>query len=456
MISRNLYINIIIRVTVITILSLATAWSVVKGIPPLFPVAGVTLIIWTTAGLIRYVNGTNRRINTFLQAVENEDTMLTIPPFYGDRTIKELGNSLGRLNSKLGQLTMESRRQEYYLQALLEHVATGIISFSHDGFVIHANSAAKNMFSVEVFTHLRQLERVDRNLFQAVSTIRPGEQRLVTLASERGTVQLSLKASSFSRGEKELILLSVQDIRNELDEKELDSWMKLISVMMHEIINTISPITSLSESLGRLWSAEAGTAAAGPANEENILKTVQGLGVIRSQGKGLLTFIESYRKLTHLPKPEKKIIEAGELFDRITVIYSSFECALKARLSVSVTPPGVKLYADETQLALCLVNLVKNAMQANEDNPEGHIELKATIKEGRPLVSVTDNGPGISKDVIGEVFVPFFTTRKEGSGIGLSISRQIMRLHGGTITVKSVPGRETVFELQFLPASINA
>lgn len=450
MISRTLYINIVTRVLIITLLSGATAWSIAGRMPPLFPAAGLVSIAWVTASLIRYVNGTNRRINTFLQAVENEDSMLTMPPFYGNRTIKELGNSLNRLNSKLGQLRMESRRQESYLQALLEHVATGIISFLHEGPVIHTNSAARKMLSVEVLTHLRQLERVDKTLFHVVSTIRPSEQRLVTMTSERGTVQLSLKASSFRWGEKELLLLSIQDIRNELDEKELDSWMKLISVMMHEIINTISPITSLSESLGKLWTGEAGISMVEQVSEENIMKTVQGLGVIRNQGKGLLSFIESYRKLTHLPRPDKKVMKAKELFERISVIYSSYDCAMKAQLYVTCSPADIEIFADETQLTLCLVNLVKNAMEANEENQEGRIELRAMMREGRPLIFVADNGPGISPDAISAVFVPFFTTRRDGTGIGLSISRQIMRLHGGSITVNSVPGRKTVFELEFL------
>ncbi|MCA1741219.1 MAG: hypothetical protein LC630_01860 [Bacteroidales bacterium] len=435
---------------VITLLSVATAWSIAGKMPPLFPAAGLVSVVWVTASLIRYVNGTNRRINTFLQSVENEDSMLTIPPFDGNRTIKELGSSLNRLNIKVSQLRMESRRQENYLQALLEHVATGIISFLPEGPVIHTNSAARNMFSVEVLTHLRQLERIDKTLFHVISTIRPSEKRLITMTSERGTVQLSLKASSFRWGEKELILLSIQDIRNELDEKELDSWMKLISVMMHEIINTISPITSLSESLGKLWSGEAGLIRVRKVSEENIDKTVRGLGVIRDQGKGLLSFIESYRKLTHLPRPDKRVVKAKDLFDRISVIYSSYDCGMKAQLHVSCSPPDIEIFADETQLTLCLVNLVKNAMEANEANHEGRIELKAMMKDGMPLISVADNGPGISPDTISAVFVPFFTTRKNGTGIGLSISRQIMRLHGGSITVKSVPGGKTVFELQFL------
>ncbi len=218
---------------------------------------------------------------------------------------------------------------------------------------------------------------------------------------------------------------------------------------MHEIINSIAPITSLSESLGNLYSDNGEPVAPEKIDEKTIKTTLQGLGVIRNQGNGLLSFIESYRKLTRLPRPEKKILKAEDFLSRISVLYQSFESINKSELTIRCTPPDLEIYADETQISLCLINLVKNAMQANENNPEGKITITAGIIDGRPDICVTDNGPGISPEILEEIFVPFFTTRTDGSGIGLSISRQIMRLHGGSLRVKSAPGKETIFEMRF-------
>jgi len=448
-ISRNLYINIVLRVTAIVIFAVLTALSIAFHKPLIISISGTIAIIFITLNLIKYLNSTNRKISYFLESVQNEDSALSFPVTANNRTIRDLGNSLDRINDQIQKLRIASRQQEQYFQALMEHVATGIITYNSSGFIIHANSAAKKMLAADVLTHIKQLERINRKVFQTIQSINSAEQHMVSFATEKGTVQLLLKASSFKNGDEELIILSIQDIRNEMDEKELDSWIKLIRVMMHEIINSIAPITSLSESLGRLYSEEGKPVQPEKINEKVIQTTIQGLGVIRSQGNGLLSFIESYRKLTRLPKPEKKLIKAEDLLGRLAVLYQSFESKNKSELTVSCTPEDLELYADEGMISLCLINLVKNAMQSNEENTEGRISVKASVRNGRPEISVTDNGPGIPAELLDEIFVPFFTTRQDGTGIGLSISRQIMRLHGGSLRVKSAPGKETVFTLTF-------
>jgi two-component system, NtrC family, nitrogen regulation sensor histidine kinase NtrY len=439
----------VIRVVLITLVALFTAWSVISKMPYLFIVTGIIAIVSLTAGLIFYINSTNRRISYFFESVKNEDSALSFPSPTNDRRVKEISGSLNRINNQIRQLRIESRQQEQYLQVLMEHVPTGIISFNNNGFILHANSAAKKMLSVDVLTHLKQLERIDRRVFQTIQNIKPSEQQLVSMTSERGTVQLSLKAASFKTGNEELTLLSIQDIRNELDEKELDSWIKIIRVMMHEIINSISPIASLSESLTKLYSEGGKPVKQEKINEKTIETTLQGLGVIKDQSNGLMSFIDSYRKLTRLPKPEKKIIRVEDLLSRVTVIYPTFEGSNKPKLTISCNPSDIEVFADETQITLCLINIIKNAIQANNKNPDGLIHLAAGIENGRPEITVTDNGPGIQPEILEEIFVPFFTTKDDGNGIGLSISRQIMRLHGGSLNAKSIPDEETVFAMTF-------
>jgi len=450
MISRNLYFQILIRVLLIVFPALAAGWMIASGQLVIFVYLCIFIIIIVVVNLVTYLNSTNRKISYFLDSVQSEDSTLSFPVNISDKPIREIYQGINKVNKQIQQLKIESRQQEQYFQTLLEHVGTGIVTFNTKGLVHHANSAAKKMLGVNILTHLNQLEKVDRNLFQTIRNIKPFDQKLVSILSESGSIQLSIKATAFKTKDDELILLAVQDIRNELDEKELESWMKLIRVLMHEIMNSIAPITSLSESLCQFFMIDGRPALPEEVTESTIQNTLRGLSVIKEQGNGLMLFVESYRKLTRLPKPDKKIFRVEELISRIKVLYTSLENSEIIKLTVSVNPQEMELFADENLISQVLINLTKNALQANEKNPEGKIQVIAGINsEHRCEIRVVDNGPGIPDEILEQIFVPFFTTRENGSGIGLSLSRQIMRLHGGTLQVRSVQGKETVFSLIF-------
>jgi len=219
---------------------------------------------------------------------------------------------------------------------LLEHLATGIITYNDKGFILHANSAAKKLLSMDVLTHLQQIERKDSKLFETINSIKPFERKLIAISAEGTEIQLSLKATSFRTHSDELVILSIQDIKNELDEKEIDSWMKLIRVLMHEIMNSITPITSLSESLSNIFSTEGKPISPAHVNAKTIATTLQGLNVIKEQGNGLMSFVESYRKLTRVPEPVKKLFKVSELMRRVQVLYNSLEMSGSSDLSISL------------------------------------------------------------------------------------------------------------------------
>jgi signal transduction histidine kinase len=226
--------------------------------------------------------------------------------------------------------------------------------------------------------------------------------------------------------------------------------MKLMRVLMHEIMNSIAPITSLSESLSKLYTIDGRAIQPSEITEKSIRNTVMGLNVINEQGSGLIKFVESYRKLTRLPKPDKKIFKVESLINRIKVLYFSLENNEKAKLVVSVNPFDLELFADEDLISQVLLNIVKNALEAVSVKESGKIRIIASLSAGnRPEILVADDGPGIPREILEQIFVPFFTTREKGSGIGLSLSRQIMSLHGGSLQVRSVPEKETVFSLTF-------
>ena len=450
MISRNLYFQLIFRVGLLFLFAIAAGTCVALHGSVTWVFLFLFFEVLVIINLIKYLNSTNRKLSFFLESIENEDSTLLMTTNEPNQPIRELYQSLNKVNRQIQQVKIESRQQEQYFQTLLEQVATGIITFDANGFVLHANQAIKKMLGIHVLTHINQLERVNGNLFQVVKNIKPFEQKLISVEGDRGIIQLSLKATSFKARDNELTLLSLQDIRYELDEKELDSWMKLIRVLMHEIMNSIAPITSLSESLCNFYSVDGRLVLPQEVNEITIQTTVRGLNVIKEQGLGLMQFVESYRKLSGLPKPIKKVILLDELFGKIKILYASIENSDRMELTVKRQNPGMELFADETLIVQVLLNLLKNAIQANENNLKGSIKLIAGLNpDGLPEIRVADNGPGIPADIADQIFIPFFTTRENGSGIGLSLSRQIMQLHGGTLQVHSVPGKETVFSMVF-------
>jgi two-component system, NtrC family, nitrogen regulation sensor histidine kinase NtrY len=450
MISRNLYLNIIFRVLAIVLLSILVGYLVADQLSLRFVILGLLAIVIVTLNLIYYLNTTNRNIRFFFDSVRNDDSSLLFPTNTQNKTFNELHRGMNRVNQQIKDLKIENRSQEQYFRILLEHTATGIITYNQKGFILLANSSAKKLLSAEVLTHLQQIEHIDGKLYQTIKSIRPSERRLIAIPTGEGEIQLSLKATSFKTNDTEMIILSIQDIKNELEEQELESWMKLIRVLTHEIMNTITPITSLSESLSGIYCRDGNPIKPEDVDSKIIAITLQGLNVIREQGKGLKSFVESYRKLTRIPEPRRERFRVMDLIKRVEVLFSSFDNRNKTELQTSVKDQNLEIFADQNLISQVLINLVKNALEANESNPEARIIIMADLDNNfRPQISVIDNGPGISEESLDKIFIPFYTTRNQGSGIGLSISRQIMRVHGGNLKARSIPGKETVFSMNF-------
>jgi two-component system nitrogen regulation sensor histidine kinase NtrY len=450
MFSKSLYLNIVFRVILIVLFTVVLSYFIVVNRSLRFSIICFLILVFLTINLISYLNSTNRKIRFFFDSVRNDDSNLSFSVDTNNSALRELYHSMNRVNHQIQQLKIENRQQEQYFRTLLEHLAAGIITYNDKGFILHANSSAKKLLSIDILTHLQQIERKDHKLFEMINSIKPFERKLIAVTAEAGEIQLSLKATSFKTNENELVILSIQDIKNELDEKEIESWMKLIRVLMHEIMNSITPITSLSESLSNIYSTGGKPVSSDRISDKTIATTLQGLNVIKEQGKGLMSFVESYRKLTRVPEPEKKLFKVADLMHRVQILYNSLDRSDKTDLSVSLANPDLAIFADQNLISQVLINLLKNALEANESNDTGMIKIVASEgSNNHPDICVIDNGPGITEENIDEIFVPFFTTRSNGSGIGLSISRQIMKAHGGNLKVRSVLGKETVFCLSF-------
>lgn len=442
-------IKSLIRLILLAAFSVGTTWAVVSAENILPAIPGIIIVIILIFAEINQQIKRMRRINYFFEAVGNEDSHLTFPAPKNNELLRHLSQNIEKVNQHIRQLKIESRQQEQYFRTLIEHVDAGILSFDENGFVLHANKSFKRIMGLEQLTHLKQLNKIDTKLANAVNTIRPNEQKMITFdAGDRGHVSLVIKAVPLVNNNQHIMLLSVQDINQQLNEKELDSWLKLIRVLTHEIMNSIAPVTSLSENIRNYYDHNGQPIPAVEVTDLMIRNTIRGLNVIEEQGKGLIRFVETYRQLTRLPTPDLKPVNIAELLKNTVLLHKS-SCP-KIKISMHLSNSELQILVDEKMIGQVLVNLLKNAAEALHDKTDAAIQIKTHQNEKKNTeIQIIDNGPGIPPELMNQIFVPFFTTRDKGSGIGLSLSRQIMRLHGGSLNVRSVPGKKTTFSIEF-------
>ena len=446
MVSKNYYLRILIRVLFLTANSLVTGWLFFNQKILFFGFFLLLIFFIQVLEIIYFLNRTNRQIAFFFDAVRNDDSTLSFPSKTGNKALNELNSSLNRVNDLIKHIKFDLQEQEQYFRTILEHISTGIITFNERGTIFLSNTTARNLLEREHLNHIDQIASIDKRLYSALKEMQAGDNRLVSFNGKDGLVQLSLKSTLFKTSSDNLQLVTIQDVKNEMDSKELESWIKLIRVLTHEIMNTVAPITSLSQTiLGYFKNLENN-----PPSEKMIANTVKGLEVINERGTGLISFVETYRKLTRIPQPDKKPIPLKQLFEQIITLTDIESAPDNIHIESEVKPADLEISADKKQISQVLINLVKNAKEALKNTEVGTITLQGKINEyGRALITVTDNGPGIPDDLMDKIFVPFFTTKDSGSGIGLSLSRQIMLLHGGSLKVVSKPGKQTVFTLEF-------
>lgn len=447
MVSRHIYLQLILRIIFIALAGLAVGYFYFEK---RYILAGIALLflVVLTSFLIHYVNQTNRKIAYFFDAIKNEDFTLRFPEKLTVKSLEELNHSLNMLNEMIQEIHLKKQAQEQYYQEIIKQADIGILTINEKGHILFANPQIEKLFDYTPLNHIKQLSQVDQKLYELFEGLKPFERKLVQLTNEREKKQLALKSTSISFEGKELLLVVVQDIHKELDEKETDSWVKLIRVLTHEIMNTITPITSISESILKYYKNNGNLMPLEDFNEGHIKNTVKGLEVIKEQGGDLMEFVQSYRSFLSLPKPDKSLISAKRLLEKVKVLMDQENDGGQIEFIIETRPEDLELYLDEKQISQILINLSKNALQSLKTQENGKIKIAAGLtKEDKKYIQVIDNGPGIPPDLIDEIFVPFFTTKDTGTGIGLSLSKQIMHLHGGNIQVSS--NEYTVFTLSF-------
>lgn len=355
--------------------------------------------------------------------------------------------NLNRVKELLSNAKKRAIEREKYYELLINNVKTGVITVSEDGNIHQANAEAKRMCGLEIFTKINQLRRIDAAMADAIMDVQPGQTKNVTMSTERGDISLNLTAAAITIDGRNLKVVSINDIGNVLDQKETDSWIKLTRVLTHEIMNSLAPVTSLSKTLIRL----------NPDKDGDIAR---GLNTICATSSSLISFVESYRKFTRLQSPSKRAFEVKPLIDKCISLITEVPEYSGILFSVSEEPENILIYADENLMDQVFTNLLKNAAQAvadtrhTVDGREAQVLKRGLVDvligyDAKKMVVITiaNNGPDIPSDVAENIFTPFFTTKHDGSGIGLSISRQILNLHGGTLRLTQNIEGKVVFTI---------
>ena len=455
MIYKKFYIVITAYLVAILVMTSVFAFSLSRDISYSF-ISLVIIIILTTAFSL-WLNTTNRKLAFFFSAVRNDETSLYFPENIGFADEKKLNKSLNELNEKLKNAKISIDLQEKFYKSIMENIRTGIISFYNNGVVEFANPEIRRMFNLDHISHISKLNNIDPKLVELLENIVTGEQKRINVKVGHTLMSLAIHSQTIVMQGREVKIVTLQDIKSELDKHETDSWQKLIKILNHEIMNSVAPITSLSSTLSGYYKSGGDETNPDQVTSKMISDTIRGLSIIEEHGKGLIKFVESYRSLTQLPKPEFTRVEVEEFLERVTILANSYldsegkKHENKPKIITQVKPTGLTIMADDKLLAQVFINIIKNSVEAfNSNTTDNEIVINAfRDNDGRILMTIYDNGPGMQADILEKIFIPFFTTKESGSGIGLSLSRQIMRLHNGNITCDSTPGSGTTFTMIF-------
>jgi nitrogen fixation/metabolism regulation signal transduction histidine kinase len=402
--------------------------------------AGLAVLI-SVGEMLHFVHRTNRSLSSFLTAIIHNDFNLRFSREEEDLSYQQLFGTFNEVSEKFGKLVEAREKEHLYLQHLISHLQVGILATDEEGAVIWMNDSIKKLLERPHLHTLKGLQQQYPGLAQMLSTLSEGQSELISLESLKGAKRLLFRCSVFRLGEEGYRLYSAQDIQGELKENEVQAWEKLLRVLTHEIMNSVTPISSLSKSLNSLLSS---------APQTPIPKLQQGLDAISTRSDALLAFTDAYRQLAAIPRPQKTSLSLEKVLQRIHTLFEPQIAAQKVNMTIKVNPNNLSIQADPQLLDQVLINLIKNALDALKGESEASIQLHASKDDmGEVQLLIQDNGPGIPQDLREKIFIPFYTTKENGSGIGLSLSRQIMLKHGGNLVLDSEEGVGSTFLLQF-------
>lgn len=448
---RNFRFNILWRVAILFLLLLSLTFVLVRTDWIFTPTVIVILTIVSIVNLINFIEKTNRDFTYFLNAILHQDFLSAIPAKQGGKSFDDLADAYDLIIQSFRRITYQKEEHLKLVEAVVDTLQVGIVCFDEDGHVSVSNSAVKKLFGITNIHHINGLNHVDPFIFSCAKKLEPGEQQLLPAKIKGEMVQLSVSKNAFSIGEIKYQLLSFQNIRDALDEKETDAWQKLIRVLSHEIMNSATPILSLSESIKNMFKPDQGSKGlveiVDQDDREDLVKSIDAIHV---RSKGLIKFVDSYRDISYIAEPKKEEIDVVEIMGNVLLSLVSRFQTVGVVLVKSFNNSPRKIFIDPSQLEQVLINLLGNAIEELEGKEAPKIEISIFRNEKqKDCIEIKDNGSGISADNIENIFMPFYTTKKMGTGVGLSISRQIMFMNRGSLVVESTLGEGCVFRLEF-------
>lgn len=408
----------------------------------------IPLIAYQLVELSRFQLKAQEELQQFIESVHYRDFSRHFNVKQAPADLQPLREGFNEINDAFKTISKEKEIQYQYLQKILELVNTGILSYELEtGEVVWMNESLKQMLELPYLKTIQSLIRRYPELCRGIMELKPGEGKISTVQQERGKFKLLMSATAFQTEGKKFKLIAFQNISEAVDETESQAWKKLLSVMTHEIMNSVAPISSLASTLKKTLEKSKDR-----FNNENgeVDDLDLGIETIKKRSESLLKFAETYRNLNKITKPDVKSIYVRDLFENI---YSLMQPSLEQKnieMEIILKDTDLLVKADITLIEQVLINLVVNAIEAVKEKEDGRIILSAgENRQMKVFIKVSDNGAGMDEEMLEKIFIPFFSTKKNGSGIGLSLCKQIMMLHKGNIQVQSEPGRGTAFTLTF-------
>ncbi len=449
MVFRAHQIKLIALIAFLVISATLLGWALSSSRMHLAILMGIGIL---AAGLFLFqlLTRSNREILFFFKALENDDTSIRFPSSRRSQFIDELHLHLNRVNENFQELKLDNEKREQYFGRILEQLSSGLLVISKTGHINQINEEGLRLLNLSQLTHIKALSPLYPGLHKKMLDMKSLDRAEITMMDgETGLKRvLGLQLVEIRLGGEDVRIATLQDLSAGMERKEIDDWIRLIRVMSHEIMNSLAPITSISTTLKEVWAEHISKPEGSIPTEATIQQTIKGLDAIAEQSDGLTSFFESYRVLSRIPDPVKKEFPVCGFFDKLETLVSHYSERSRPRISFECMNPDLLIEADEQMLTQVLLNLIKNAVQAVEGIEIAEIFVSALPEKNRIVLQVTDNGEGIPPEISDEIFMPFFTTRKKGTGVGLSYSRQVMAMNGGRIEFDSRPGR-TQFRLIF-------
>lgn len=427
------YRPMIAHAVVLAVAALASGWLVARQLYPLLLIT-IPLMVLEFYRILHQYGDSVRRITFMFNAIDSDDLSFRFneDPSKVDNTM--LNAALNRIKEILTRTKLRAEERERYYQLIMESAQTGLITVNDTGSVYQANSEALRIFGLQQLTHIRQLEGTVPEAARALAAIRPGEKLRVTCSTETGEMALTLGCSEITLEDRHRRVISVSDINSEVSEIQIESWSKLSRILTHEIMNSLAPVTSLSDTLLHIDR---------PLDPD----VRRGLETISATSRRLVSFVDSYRRFTRIPAPQREPFEVRELIRQAVALTAAAGDA--PQIHVDIEPADTMIYADKAQLGQVAVNLLKNAREATAGRPAGEIWIRSRIDAAEHvIIEFSNNGGAIPAEVAENIFTPFYTTKPDGSGIGLSLSRRIMQLHGGSLRLTSNTDHRVTFTLQ--------